>query len=164
LPSVVDFLRASCRQGAGKGGAITGSSTTAERAVSWIKTNLGDVAGLHRDVVQVIWVTVYRALETGNLASTQGPHGLTSDALRGGDFMWRLGQATRRLEYLKKIIPLLKSETSSWRQAATSKTIAYQLKYDMPDVLNMSLIQRAIARRRTKIDPMYDRPVPPDLR
>jgi hypothetical protein len=82
---------------------INSKEDTSVRATAWIKRGLGQLSDLPREVIQVIWVTVFRSMEAAIEAeSKNGPSGLTKDALAGGDLMWRLDAATRRLEFLRK--------------------------------------------------------------
>jgi hypothetical protein len=140
------------------------TASTEERALSWIETHLGIVSNLHREVIAVIWVTVYRSMEIGAEARSRGgPYGLAADKFGGGDLVYRLKKAICELDFLKKKVPCIQREKSSWGKAASSQLFIDMLKWGLLDAPNMSLLRRTFARRRAKADPMYDRPVPPQL-
>jgi hypothetical protein len=84
----------------------------AERALSWIRKEFGDLDDLHRDVIAVIWVTTYRAMEIGSTVGGQGPLGMVADRLKGGDLMLRChpvrGDPNNRDHITMKIIQITK--------------------------------------------------------
>jgi hypothetical protein len=139
------------------------SEAPEDRTLAWIEAQLGDVSKLSEELISVIWVTVYRAMEIGNQAQPLGSRGLVSDKLRGGNLWQRMREAAIWLQLLKEIVPVIKSSESSRIRAADSQLLVDILKWEMFDAADMSRLRRAVARRRAKPDPMYDRPVPLQL-
>lgn len=52
-----------------------GTDVAFVRAVDWIHRELGSVHDLPKPVIQVIWVTVYRSMETRLEAEAKGDNG-----------------------------------------------------------------------------------------
>jgi hypothetical protein len=132
------------------------------RAVDWIRRELGSVHDLSQPVIQVIWVTVYRSMETGLEAEAKGQNHmvLLKDTLQGGDLMMRFGSSVNRLEFIRKMIPAIRRNQSERGKQADSQLLIDLLKWDMLDAADMSLWQRFRARRSAKADPMYQQLVP----
>ena len=131
------------------------------RAVDWIRRELGSVHDLSQPVIQVIWVTVYRSMETGLEAeANDGSLGLVKDTLQRGDLMMRLESSVNRLEFIRKMIPAIRRNQSERGKQADSELLIDLLKWDMLAAADMSLWQRFRARRSAKADPMYQQPVP----
>jgi hypothetical protein len=131
------------------------------RAVEWIRHELGGVHDLSKLVIQVIWVTVYRSMETLLEAEAKGrPLGLLKDTLQQGDLMYRLESSTNRLNFLRKMIPAIRQNQTERGKHADSQLLIDLLKWDMLDAPDMSLWQRYRARRSGKADPMYEQSVP----
>jgi hypothetical protein len=132
------------------------------RAINWIRDKLGPVGNLPNEVVGVIWVTAFRSMEVAIEAEGQsGPHGLTKDFIGGGDLMWRLDSATRRLDLITQMIPIIRSHGSKREVMGDSQLLVDILKWDIIDAADMSWWQRVRARQSAKSDPMYREPVPP---
>jgi hypothetical protein len=131
------------------------------RAVDWIHRDLGSVHDLPKPVIQVIWVTVYRSMETVLEAEAKGGQwGLAKDALQRGDLTYRLESSIRRLEFLRKMVAGIRRNQSERGKLADSQLLIDLLKWDILDAPDMSLWQRFRARRSAKADPMYQQPVP----
>jgi len=131
------------------------------RAVDWIRRELGSVNDLSKPVIQVIWVTVYRSMETGLEAESKGGKwGLVKDTLRQGDLMYHFESSLNRLEVLRKMIPAIRQNQSEWGKLGDGQLLIDLLKWDILDAADMSLWQRFRARRSAKADPMYQQPVP----
>jgi hypothetical protein len=131
------------------------------RAVDWIRRELGSVHDLSQPVIQVIWVTVYRSMETGLEAeANDGSLGIVKDTLQRGNVMMRLESSVNRLEFIRKMIPAIRRNQAERGKQADSQLLIDFLKWDMLDAVDMSLWQRFRARRLAKADPMYQQPVP----
>jgi hypothetical protein len=131
------------------------------RAVDWIHRELGSVHDLPKPVIQVIWITVYRSMETGLEAEAKGGQwGLAKDALQRGDLTYLLESSVRRLEFLRKMVPAIRRNQSERGKLADSQLLIDLLKWDILDAPNMTLWQRFRARRSANADPMYQQPVP----
>jgi hypothetical protein len=89
-----------------------------------------------------------------------GPHGLTKDLIAGGDLMWRLDSAARRLDHISKMIPIIRSHSSKREIMDDSQLLVDILKWDIIDAADMSWWQRVRARQSANADPMYREPVP----
>jgi hypothetical protein len=128
------------------------------RAVDWIRRELGSVHDLPKPVIQVIWVSVYRSMETGLEAEAKGQNQmvLLKDTLQGGDLMMRFESSVNRLGFIRKMIPLIRQNQSK----GDAQLLIDLLKWDMLDAADMSSWQRFRARQTAKVDPMYQQPVP----
>jgi hypothetical protein len=128
------------------------------RAVDWIRRELGSVHDLPKPVIQVIWVSVYRSMETGLEAEAKGQNQmvLLKDTLQGGDLMMRFESSVNRLGFIRKMIPLIGQNQSK----GDAQLLIDLLKWDMLDAADMSSWQRFRARQTAKVDPMYQQPVP----
>jgi hypothetical protein len=131
------------------------------RAVSWIHREFGRLDDLPKPVIPVIWVTVYRGMETGLEAESKGGAlGLVKDALRSGDLLLRVQESTLAIEFLQKMIPMIRASRSKRDQLGDSQLLIDMLKWGVLDAPDMSLWQRFRARLSAKADPMYQQPVP----
>ncbi len=132
------------------------------RAVDWIHREIGSMRDLPKPVIQVIWATVYRSMETGLEAEAKGgPRALAKDLLvERGDLTYRFQSSGNRLEFLRKMIPTIRRDQSERGKLGGYQLLIDLLKWDILDAADMSLWQRFRARRSAKADPMYQQPVP----
>jgi hypothetical protein len=116
-------------------------------------------------VVPVIWVTVYKGIKIGMRAEAEGgPKGLVKNTLVGDRrLLPSLEEATIRIELLRKIIPVIRSHTSSEAKLADAQLVIDILKWGIEDAGSMSGIRRALLRQFAKADPEYDQPVPSEI-
>jgi hypothetical protein len=92
-----------------------------------------------------------------------GPKGLLKNMLIGDRQLGaELKEGAIRIEFLKKMIPLIRSHSSQMQRMADGQIAIDVLKFDM-DVASMSRLRRVIVRRIAKTDPEYERPVPPEI-
>jgi hypothetical protein len=134
------------------------------RAVNWIHEKLGPVRDLPKEVVEVIWVNVFRSMEVGiESEGKKGPRGLTKDLIGGGDLMWRFASAMRRLEFILKMVPIIRSHSSEREILDDSQLLVDILKWGIIDGADMSWWQRLRARQSADADPMYRQPVPDSI-
>jgi hypothetical protein len=132
------------------------------RAIDWIHCEFGRLDDLPDPLVPVIWVTVYRGMETGLEAESKGGGtGLVKDALQLGDLMTRLKRSALAIEFLQKMIPTIRASRSKRDQLGDSQLLIDVLKWGILDAPDMSLWKRLLARRSAKADAMYQHPVPP---
>jgi hypothetical protein len=68
-----------------------------------------------------------------------------------------------RIEFLQKIIPMIRSDTSSNAKLAGAQLAIDILKWGIEDAGSMSGIRRALLRQFAKADPEYDKPIPLEI-
>jgi hypothetical protein len=131
------------------------------RAIHLIIQKWGTLRGLPPAVIPIVWVTVYRAVETGmHVEAAGGPSAVVKDMLIGGGGQYQeLREATNKLKYLERIVPMLRGST---RRGDAQLTIDL-LKWNIVDAANMSFLSRAFARLRATPDPAYKDRVPPEI-
>ena len=133
------------------------------KAIKWIHKEFGSVYDLPKPVIQVIWVVVYRAMESGaECESKGGESALVRDMLKGGDLTNRIQHYTLSLDFLKNMIQIIRQNKSKKSQLADSEILIDALKWNMFDV-SVSWWWRRLARLTAKADPMYQRPVPSEI-
>jgi hypothetical protein len=156
-------------KGTGKDGVMTGMRETAdiarERAISLAKENFGSIADLDPDVALVVWVTVFRACEIGVVAERSGGiSGLVKDTLVGeGSLKQAIVEWTLRLQFLNKMIPILRNQKDASLRRQDSGILTDCLKWGIVDAAEKSSLRRAAARAFAKVDPMYKQQVPREL-
>jgi hypothetical protein len=131
------------------------------RAINLILQKWGTLRDLPPSVIPVVWVTVYRAVETGmHVEAAGGPSALVKDMLTGiGSQYQELREATSKLTYLERIVPMLRG---SARRGDAQLTIDL-LKWNIIDAAHMSRLRRAFARMFAKVDPAYKQRIPPEI-
>jgi len=135
------------------------------RAIKWIRSEFGSVNDLQKEVVQVVWVTVYRATEASayysrELVLTPGQDSRLHDMVQ---LLQRGEEDVQKLKFLKKMVPIIRNNQSEMEKIADSQLLIDFLKWKMLDALNMSRWQRFCARFTAKPDPMYQHPVPSEI-
>lgn len=134
------------------------------RAVAWIQREFGRLDDLPKPLVPVIWITVYRSMETGLEAEGKGgAAGLVRDALQLGNLMTRLERSAHAVEFLQKMIPTIRANQTKRNQLGDSQILIDMLKWGILDAPDMSLWRRFLARRLARADPMYRQAVPPQI-
>jgi hypothetical protein len=135
-----------------------------ERAIEYIQKHWGSLRDLPKPLIPVIWVTVYKALKLAMRAEAGGgPQGLVKNALvRDGRLMPSLQDAISRIELLRKVIPAIRSHTSSEANADAQLVIDI-LKWGIEDAGSMSGLRRTLLRQFAKADPEYDKPIPLEI-
>src|SRR6266480_2378469 len=85
-----------------------------QRAIDYIKRHWGGLGDLPGPVIPVIWVTVYRSIEIGLKAEQEGgSKGLLKNSLIGDrKLLPALQEATLRIEFLREMIPSIRSNPS----------------------------------------------------
>jgi hypothetical protein len=129
-----------------------------QRSVNLILDNWGTLRDLPAAVVPVVWVTVYRAIEAGMRAEQSGgPAGMVKETLRGGRLGREVQEATLKIQFLQRYLPLL-------RTGGDSQLLIDILKWNITDAADMSRLARAFARMFAKADPLYNQAVPVEIR
>src|SRR6516164_6235670 len=136
-----------------------------ERAIEYIQKHWGKLGDLPKPLIPVIWVTVYKALEIAMRAEAEGgPKGLVKNMLVGDRrLMQSLQEAIIRIKLLQKIIPIIRSHTSSTAKLVDAQLIIDILKWGIEDAGSMSGIRRTLLRQFAKADPEYDKPIPLEI-
>jgi len=136
-----------------------------ERAIEYIQKHWGKLGDLPKPLIPVIWVTVYKGLKLAMRAEAKGgPKALVKNALVGdGRLMPSLDEATLRIGLLQKIIPVIRSHTSSAAKLADAQLVIDILKWGIEDAGNMTGIRRTLLRQFAKADPEYDKPIPLEI-
>ena len=136
-----------------------------ERAIKYIQKHWGKLGDLPKPLIPVIWVTVYKILRIAMRAEAEGgPMGLLKNRLLGDRrLLPSLEEATMRIELLRKIIPVIRSHTSSEAKLADAQLVIDILKWGIEDAGSMSSIRRALLRQFAKADPEYDKPIPSEI-
>ena len=134
------------------------------RAVSWIYDQFGPIGDLPASVVPVVWVTVYGAMEIGLDAEEKGgATDLTKDIIQGGNLLMRVETSLHALDFLRNMIPTIRSASSDRERKSDSQLLIDMLKWNMLDAPTMSRWGRMRARQSAKADPMYQQAIPPAI-
>lgn len=133
------------------------------RSIDFIRKKWGNLGDLPKHVTPVVWVTTYRCLEITMKAEAEGgPRGLLKNALIGDrKLMPQLREATTKIEFLDKMISLLRSTPSPRERAIDGHVLVDVLKWEID--VSKSGLRRTIARQFAKADPEYEKPTPPEL-
>ena len=136
-----------------------------QRAIEYIQKQWGKLGDLPKPLIPVIWVTVYKALKIAMRAEAEGgPKGLLKNMLVGDRrLMPSLEEATLRIGLLRKIIPVIRSHTSSAAKLADAQLVIDILKWGIEDAGSMTGIRRTLLRQFAKADPEYDKPIPAEI-
>jgi hypothetical protein len=134
------------------------------RSIDFIRKKWGSLGDLPTHVIPVVWVTTYRCLETAMKAEAEGgPRGLMKNTLIGDrQLMPQFEEAITKIEFLDKMISLLRSNPSPRERAIDGHVLVDVLKWRI-DAGGVSGLRRTIARQFAKADPEYAKPIPPEL-
>jgi len=92
-----------------------------------------------------------------------GSRGLLKNTLTGdGQLTRQLEDTTTKIEFLEKMISLLRSIPSRRARAVDGHVLVDVLKWGI-DAGSMSGLSRTIARQFAKADPEYEKSIPPEL-
>ncbi len=139
-----------------------------QRSIEFIKRKWGSLSDLPQHVVPVVWVTTYRSIEIGMRVEAEGgPHGLLKNKLIGDRQLTpQLQKATLNIEFLEKMISLLRSTPSPRQKSIDGYVLVDFLKWAADrdiDLANMSGLRRMMMRQFAKADPQYKKPIPPEI-
>jgi hypothetical protein len=134
------------------------------RSIDFIRKKWGSLGDLPKHVIPIVWVTTYRSIEvTMKVEAEDGPRGLLKNTLIGDrQLMPKFEEAIIKIEFLEKMISLLRSTPSPRERAIDGHVLVDVLKWGI-DVGSMSGLRRTIARQFAKADPEYERSTPPEL-
>ena len=91
-----------------------------------------------------------------------GPRGLMKNTLVGDRRLWpQFEEATTKIEFLDKMLSLLRSTPSPRERAIDGHVLVDVLKWGIDGT--KSGLRRTIARQFAKADPEYKKPIPPEL-
>jgi hypothetical protein len=133
------------------------------RSIDFIRKKWGNLGDLPKHVIPVVWVTTYRSFEiTMKVEAEGGPRGLTKNMLVGDRrLLPQFEEATTKIEFLDKMISLLRSTPSPRARAIDGHVLVDVLKWGIDG--SKSGLRRTIARQFAKADPEYEKPIPPEL-
>jgi hypothetical protein len=135
-----------------------------QRSIDFIRKKWGSLGDLPKHVIPVVWVTTYRCIETAMKAEAEGgSRGLLKNTLIGDrQLMPKFEEAIIKIEFLEKMISLLRSTPSPRERAIDGHVLVDVLKWGI-DAGSMSGLKRTIARQFAKADPEYKKSIPPEL-
>lgn len=143
---------------------MTEHETIRDKAIAYIKERWGTLDDLPSVFVPVVWVTVFRALETGSgIDSPQAIWRLGGDLLGVNKLTFELKKAAGRLQFLQRIIPQLRSEKDYKQKLANCHLFIDILRWNILDAANMGRFERTQKRIGAKDDPLYRYPVPLEI-
>lgn len=136
----------------------------ASRATALILRQYGVLVDLPVELAKVVWVIAYRACAIGmKVEDGGGAQAITKSLLVGGGHDAReFEQRTRQMEFLAKIVPIVRAAKSQDRRVDAQLAVDI-LKWNIIDAPDMSNIRRLIARKLAKADPMYSQDLPQEL-
>jgi hypothetical protein len=123
--------------------------TVRRRSIDFIRKKWGSLGDLPKHVIPVVWVTTYRSLMKNKL-------------IGDGQLAHQFEDATTKIEFLDRMISLLRSTPSPRERAIDGHVFVDVLKWGI-DARSMSGLRRTIARQFAKADPEYEKPTPPEL-
>jgi hypothetical protein len=86
------------------------ATLAADRAAALILSRYGRLGDLSEELAHVIWVTAYRACAIGlKVESDGGAWAITKSVLSGGDVAPELKERTLQMEFLQKIVPIVRA-------------------------------------------------------
>jgi len=97
--------------------------------------------------------------ESGPMGLVKVKNTLVGDRL----LLQSLEEATLRIKLLRKIIPIIRSHTSSKAKLADAQLLIDILKWGIEDAGSMTGLRRTILRQFAKADPEYDKPIPLEI-
>lgn len=132
-----------------------------QQAVQLVAKKWGRLGDLPCDLVQVIWVTACQGVEAGLAANS--PMNITTDLLKGGTLVQELRIATERVNFLDRMILLIRKESDPIARIEISNLAIDVLKWNIVDAGSMSEARRWFVRKFAKPPAIYDRPVPREI-
>jgi len=135
-----------------------------KRAITFIERKWGSLRDLPANLVPVVWVTVFRSQETALIVERSGGSNalVKSTLLDHGKLSLEFNEAIRRIQFLEKIIPVIRSSSSADR-LADSQLVVDVLKWGIADAGDMSLLRRTLLRQFAKVDSMYGLSFPTEI-
>ena len=118
-----------------------------QRAIDYIQGHWGSVGDLPKPLIPVIWVTVYQSLRIAMTAEIEGsPKALLKDQLIGDrQLLPQLEEATARIQFLQKMIPIVRANATQAKKAADAQLAVDVLKWgilDAPVISGLSVRPR----------------------
>ena len=74
-----------------------------------------------------------------------------------------LEEATLRIQFLQKMLPVIRANKTDIAKATDAQLVIDILKWGILDAASMSGIKRTILRQFAKADPMYKMPIPLEI-
>ena len=143
--------------------AVAWNEEVRRRAIDFIIEKWGALGDLPQPLVHVVWVTVYRALEVSNRIGPRGSSALVTDQLRGGTLGQQLKEASLKIRFLERMLPLIRVHSTRAAKLREGQLLIDILQWNIVDAGRMSRFSRAIARLSAKADPAYSSSVPDEL-
>ncbi len=145
--------------------AAKSQEVVSQRAIKFIQNNWGSLKDLPTSLIPVIWVTVYRSLEIAlTVEAGGGSRALLKNTLVGDRrLMPDLEEATLRIQFLQKMLPVIRANKTDIAKATDAQLVIDILKWGILDAASMSGIKRTILRQFAKADPMYKMPIPLEI-
>jgi hypothetical protein len=148
----------------GKSNNVPSREAVRRRAIDFISKTWGSLGDLHEPIIPVVWVTVYRSLETSMTAEAGGGSiALTKSMLSGGALALEFKNAITRIDFLKKMISVIRSQTGRLERWADSRLVIDILKWRIIDAGSMSPLRRTILRQIAKADSLYGDVLPLEI-
>jgi hypothetical protein len=144
---------------------IPSDESVRQRAVNYIREHWGNLNDLPKPLIPVIWVTVYRSLETAMLVEANGgSKALLKDTLVGErQLAPRFEEATLCIKFLQEMILIIRKHKSARDKLVDSYLLIDILKWKIFDASSMSGIERTIRRQFAKAGIEYNRPIPDEI-
>jgi hypothetical protein len=135
------------------------------RAIDFIQKNWGSLGDLPKPLIPVVWVTIYLSLKIAVVVEAEGgPRTLLKNTLIGDRrLMPDFQDGIAKIEFLKKIIPIIRSSPSPMEKLANAQLAIDVLKWGIIDAGSMSGLRRTILRQFAKADPEYKKSFPPEI-
>ena len=135
------------------------------RAIDFIQKKWGSLGDLPKPLIPVVWVTVYLSLKTAMTVEAEGgSRALLKNTLIGDRrLMPDLQTATARIEFLQKMIPIIRSNPTQMSKLADAQLVIDVLRWGILDAASMSRVRRIVLRQFAKADAEYKMPIPPEI-
>ena len=135
------------------------------RATDFILKKWGSLRDLPQPLISVVWVTVYKSMKiVMRVEAEGGPKGLLKNTLIGDRKLSpAFDEAVLWIEFLQKMIPLIRSNASTTEQMADAQLVIDILKWGIEDAASMSGLKRSVLRKFAKTDPEYKKQIPPEI-
>ena len=135
------------------------------RAIDFIQKNWGSLGDLPKPLIPVVWVTVYVAIKTAMMAEPEGGSKVLLKNSLIGDrrLLPDLQETTLRVEFLQKMIPVIRTNPTRMSKLADTQLVIDILKWGILDAAGMSRVRRIILRQFAKAAPEYEMPIPPEI-
>jgi hypothetical protein len=139
---------------------MSDDSAVRRRAIDYIRKHWGALNDLPEALIPVIWVTVYRGLEIGMKVEAEGgARALTKNTLiSDGKLSPALQIAAVKIDYLDKMIALIRSHKTEREKLADSRLVIYMLKWNIISSGRTSFLGRSVAWLFARKDPAYKKP------